>query len=157
MCTGGVIIYFLLRYQALLPALFIGFFVWQNLQGLTGRHGPGALRPTITKPPKQKRFGGRSAGRSPSMPPPSDHRPTGVGRPAGSDRPSSPIDTTGWVMPSTRRTFEQEVSTAVDALGNDEPELASIAVDRARRLATNPDQHAVADQLQAEILRRISG
>lgn len=152
--TGGVVIFFLIRIQFVLPALFIGFFVWQNLQGLTGQRGPSPFRPTVINAPKQKRFGrGRvSSPRPPAAPP---TRP--VDAPPGPQRGSSPIDTTGWQMPTKRRTFEQEITTAVDALSSDAPELASIAVDRARRLAENPEQHAVADQVQAEILRRISG
>ena len=152
--TGALVIGYLLKVRQTYAALFIAYFVFLNFQAL-GSRGPGQFRPTIIKPPKPERTGRRARKAGTNAPPAPTSRPVDAS-PTG-PRPSSPIDTTGWQVPSTRRTFDQEIDTVLDALTGDSPELASIAVDRARRLARTPEQHAVADQLQAEILRRISG
>ena len=59
-------------------------------------------------------------------------------------------------MGPRRRTFGQEVEATAQALARNEPELASIAVDRAARLAVSPEDAMVVQQLRDEVLRRLT-
>jgi len=115
--------------------------------------------------------------------PPYDHAPGAPpsGPPGASEAPRAPQDwsavppaqppTAGvppspdpaivaaWTQPQVgprRRTFGQEVESTAQALARNEPELASIAVDRAARLAQTPEDSIVVQQLRDEVMRRLS-
>jgi Zn-dependent protease len=153
----GVIVW-ALQLRQIYVALFCAWFILMNIQGLQSDPRFTRYEPTVTrgpklakgpKPPKQKRAGRSRSKRTPPPPAPA-WTPEPPSRP-----PTSPISTVGWQQGAPRgRTFGQEIDTASQALADGQPELAAIAVDRARRLAVTADDRTVVDHLQQEVARR---
>lgn len=172
-----------LRYNFLYGALLAGYFLYMNIQALRAA-GPGRGTPIVTTarrdfvPPRPT----PTAAAPPATPPaagpgPTHATPEPAARPpltgAAPAFPSAPPMTPPTAPPgpaptaaapdprrpgpsgSPRRTFAHEVDVAARALTRDEPELASIALDRAARLVTSDDDRLVLDHLHAEVARRL--
>ncbi len=153
-CAAALVI-LAFRYKFIYGAFLAAWYGYMNIQGLQQEQTVGRFHPTVTKPPKASRATKQAAKRSPGATPP----PAPAWSPTPPDGPpTTPISTVGWVQPgANRRTFAHEVDTAAQALSRAQPELASIAVDRAHRLAVTDDDHRVVDQLRLEVDRRLSG
>ncbi len=168
--TAAVLVGFALKYQMLFAAMLAGFFIFQNVQALI-EGGRGRFAPNVTMPPRP------GATPPPPPPPPSGDAPAPADAPGGGptwsptmpERPPTAdpgADPGGddrraaaWTQPQVgprRRTFGQEVEATAQALARNEPELASIAVDRAARLAVSPEDAMVVQQLRDEVLRRLT-
>jgi len=161
--TAAVIIGLALLYQFIFGALLAGYYLYMNVQAL--RQGSrGRWAPKVTMPPKQEPLPPPPGGNPP--PPGTGTDQPGQGAPEWS--PSMPTQpptahaggsAAAWTQPQVgprRRTFGEEVEATAQALARNEPELASIAVDRAARLAQSPEDSIVIQQLRDEVLRRLS-
>jgi Zn-dependent protease len=168
MITGSGLALLALQYRMLYPAFLAGYFVFMNYQALQQHTDVSRFsQHTTYKPPKPKKQSrsARRASRKEQAPPerdwtPPDRPPVEAWEPTP-PRPPSPtskISTVGWVQPGAKpdRTFAVELDTATQALSRRQPELAAIALDRARKKAVHPHEHAAADQLQAEINRHLN-
>jgi len=164
--TACALVVLALQYRLLYGAFLAGFYGFQNYQAL--QNGMDVSRFSQHKTydphtPKRQSRAARRASRSDQTPPPPDWAPPS--RPSVDaweptpPTPPSKISTVGWVQPGAKpeRTFAVELDTAAQALSREQPELASIALDRARKKAVQPQEHAAADQLQAEIERKLNG
>jgi Zn-dependent protease len=150
---AAVLIGVALKYRFVYGAFLAAWYAYMNFQGLQQGGSLGRFAPTVTRPPKVSRPGRKAPGRTPpaATPPPPAWSPTAPDRP-----PTAPVSTVGWVQPGAhRRTFAHEVDTATQALSRAQPELASIAVGRAQRLAVTDDDHRVVEQLRVEVERRL--
>jgi Zn-dependent protease len=165
--TATGLVFLALQYKQLYGAFLAGWFGFQNFQALQNGTDVSRFSQHKTyephKPKKQSRAA-RRASRSeaprPSQPdwtPPT--RPPEPSWQPDPPKPTSKISTVGWVQPGAKpeRTFHVELDTAAQALARNQPELALIALDRARKKAVLPEQHAAADQLHAEITRKLNG
>ena len=71
--------------------------------------------------------------------------------------PPAPTDQRPVARPmSSGRTFGDEMTSATRSLATGHPELASLAVDRARRLAVSADEHAAVDRLETHVAERLA-
>jgi stage IV sporulation protein FB len=174
--TAAVMVGFAIKYGFIFGALLAGYYGFMNIQALMQGPSIGRFSPKVTMPPKQS---------APPPPPPPPGPPQGrdqdgaTGPGAGSTAgprdgqdwsptmPTQPpvADTPDanaaapWLQPqigNRRRTFGQEVEATAQALARNEPELASIAVDRAARLAVSPEDAIVVQQLRDEVMRRLT-
>ncbi len=152
-CAGALVL-LAFKYQFIYGAFLAAWYGYMNIQGLQQEQTVGRFSPTVSRPPKAGRAARRGSRPAPGAgaPPAPSWSPTPPDRP-----PSTPISTVGWVQPgANQRTFAHEVDTAAQALSHEQPELASIAVDRARRLAVTDDDHRVVDRLRDEVHRRLA-
>jgi Zn-dependent protease len=164
--TSGGLVLLALQYRFVYGAFLAGWYGFQNFQALQNGMDVSRFSQHKTyephKPKKQSRAA-RRASRSESPPPSRPDwtppiRPPEASWEPNPPKPTSKISTVGWVQPGAKpeRTFNVELDTAVQALARNQPELAMVALDRARRKAVLPEQHAAADQLHAEITRKLN-
>lgn len=140
--TAGIGVALALRYGLLFGALLAGWYLVMNVQELR-KTGPGTWSPTVTMPtppptPTPTPTGASDAPKDAAVPSADAPRPP--------ERPTRP----------GQRTFALEVDAAARALARDEPELAAIAIDRARRLARTDEDESVVAPLEAELRRRLA-
>lgn len=87
---------------------------------------------------------------------PMPESPPVAGAPIGHPQPAIEAGSIPRPTMSTGRTFGDEMSSATRSLATGHPELAALSVDRARRLAANPDEHAAVDRLEAHVMERLA-
>jgi len=178
--TAAILIGVALKYQFLFGALLAGYYGFMNIQALMNG-SRGRFAPNVTMPPRQGSAPPSGpAGttpppgpptQSPAYPPPPpggaaptptrEWSPTPPAQPPTAPGPPPAADpaAAAWTQPQfgpQRRTFGQEVESTAQALARNEPELASIAVDRAARLVQTPEDSIVVQQLRNEVMRRLS-
>jgi hypothetical protein len=129
-----------------------GWFLYLNLRAL--RTGAPASIPAPQRVEPHLRAREPRLAPPPAVAPPARPAPDPT-EPAGSVAPAA---TSAWVPPlPPPPSFDDEIGAAGSLLDGGQPELAAIAVGRARRLAGSPDEHATVDRFEAEIARQVAG
>jgi Zn-dependent protease len=166
--TGVALIVLALYGGQIFVVLIVGWFIFMNIQGLSRNRSQGRWTPpgppSPSSPPAQPQPQWTAPPNLPAPPPPGASPPPGPptwgpmpDAPPVAGGPGEPAGTAPGFRPvPSGRTFGDEMSSATRSLATGQPELASLAVDRARRLAANADEHQAVDRLEEHVAERLA-